>query len=412
MENSSPGLTTPAKVLIAVLAVILVLLTQFFILPQLGFGSGKEMIIEGTGYGDIYDFSSGAAFHSNDSRNYYFATREGIRYISSNNVLQWSDSFIFTNPWMATRGDFVAIGEERGGKTIHVYNTSGSFYSITIDDPILAYWVNETGFLSVIAQYEGGYGVYVFNEFFTNEPLYLWTEFDNLIQPTYAEVSPDGTYIAIAVLDLTFNVTSSVQFRYMNQWDAWGTNKGWFATEYFPEQLITELRFMNGNRLIVATTSQIVCFQLGPGHSVSRRIWGIQLENVKSHIDFYNGTHFAYITGERLPLTTEEGDPIGTVHIYGINGQPTGRFELGRRATHLRMGHNSVIIGGDRSFHAVDFRGNPIWEHTFLFDIRDVRFLDNVNTILVAGSNQVEVFERRRVRENDNSGNDEGAILP
>jgi hypothetical protein len=136
-------------------------------------------------------------------------------------------------------------------------------------------------------------------------------------------------------------------------------------------------------------------------------MWVIPLENVKTHIEFYGGTHFAFATGERIALATGEGDPPGTVRIYTVNGNETGHFELGRRATHLRMGHNSVIVGGDRSFHAIDFRGNPIWEHTSLYDTRDVLFLDNVNMILVAGSNQAEVFERRRMQENERINEDE-----
>jgi hypothetical protein len=398
------ALPASAKIFIAVTIVVAVLVMQFFILPWLGFGAEREMTIVGTGRNFTYDFDSGAAFHSNDSRFFHFATREGMSYVqASTGVRQWHEAYIFNNPWVAARGDIVAIGEERGGRNISVFNAGGSLFSITMDNPILSFWVNETGFLSVIAQYDGGYGIYVFNQNrpLASAPIFHWDSYSDLIQPTHVEVSPDGRYIAIAVVDLNFNVRTSVQFRYINQRDAWGTEQGLFATQDFPGQLLTALRFMNDNRLIVATTSQITCFKLGPGHTASDEIWNIELENTKSHIDFYNGTHFAFVTGERLLMATGEGDPTGTVFIYGINGQPTGTFELGRRATHLRMGHNSVIVGGDRSFHAMDFRGNPKWEHTTLFVTRDVLFLDDTNTILVAGSNQAEIFERRRLRDNE-----------
>jgi len=403
MENENTQLTTFAKILIAVTLVVAAVLAQFFLLPWLGFGSDREMSIIGTGRGVNYDFDSGAAFHSNDSRFFYYATRDGIRYMASNENIIWSESFNFNSPHLAARGNIVAVGEERLGRNIHVFNENGPMYNVTFENPILSFSVNETGFLSVIVQYDRGYGIYVLNQHRTlpSDPLFRWTIFYDLIIPTHAEVSPDGRYIAIATVNLNHNVMTSVQFRYINQWDAWGTEQGLFATEDFPGQFLTALRFMNDNRLIVATTSKIVGFQLGPGHTVSRKLWEIELENTKTHIAFYNGTHFAFVTGERLLMTASEGDPLGLVRIYGINGIQTGSFELGRRATHLRMGHNSVIVGGDRSFHAMDFRGAPLWEHTSTFETHDVLFLDNTNTILVAGSIQAEIFERRRLRDSD-----------
>jgi hypothetical protein len=410
MNNEKPRLTVFAKILIAVMLVITAVLFQLFVLPK--FGANREMQIAATGIGVVYDYDSGAAFHSNDSLFFYFATGDSMRFMASNNDQpSWRYPFAFTNPWLSARGGYAAVGEESGGRVVYVFNENGYLFRVELENTILSFGINETGFLSVVAQYDGGYGIYVFNQHRSaaENPLFHWAFYHDLIAPTHVEVSPDGTYIAIAFVDWIFTPKTSVQFRYISQWNAWGTDRGHFATEDFPGQFLTALRFMNDNRLIVSTTSQISCFQLGPGHAVSRPIWEHELENVKSHIAFYNGTHFSYAARERLPMATSEGDPVGTVRIFGVNGQQTGMFELGRRATHLRMGHNHVIVGGDRGFHAIDFRGNHVWEHTTLFDTKDVLFLDNTNTILVAGSNQAEIFERRRVRENDS---DEGVFFP
>lgn len=403
MDKEKFTLTAFAKVLIGVAIVGVIVLAQIFLWPWLGFGSEREMALVGTGRVITYAFDAGAAFHSGDSRFFYFATSSGMRMLDSNEVLMWSEAYSFNHPWLAARGDFVAVGETRGGRNIRVFDSGGAVFSVSLDTPIQSFWINESGFLSVIAEHDGGYIVYVFNRYRPTpaEPLFSWSVFDNLIIPTHAEVSADGRYIAIGVMDLNFNVRHSVQFRYMSQWDAWGTDRGLFATEDFPGQIITAMRFMNGNRLVVSTTARISGFQLGPGHASSRRIWDIPLENEKTHIEFYDGTHFAFATGARLPMATGEGDPVGTVRIYGANGIPTGMFELGRRATHLRMGRNALIVGGDRSFHAVNLRGDLLWDHTTLFDTLDVLFLDDTNTILVAGSNQAEIFERRRLREAD-----------
>ncbi|MCL1863247.1 MAG: DUF5711 family protein [Defluviitaleaceae bacterium] len=396
-------LSLPIILSVTVALVAVVTLTWFFLVPWMRARSDREMTMVGTGRTFDFDFDSGAAFHSNDSRFFYFSTREGMRQIASNANLIWHEAHSFNNPRLATAGDIVAVGEV-GGAIIHVFGSDGQMFSVNMDNPVVFFDVTDTGFLSVIARYDGGYGMYVLNQTrpLAEDPLFHWDFYEDLIVPTRIVVSPDGTYVAISFLCLNINVRSFVQFRYLNQWDAWGTDFGLFATQDFPDEYITGLRFMNDNKLLIATTAQIACFQLGPLHTSSRKVWGIEPENAKAHIAFYNGTHFAFTAGERKLTAEGEGYPVGTVFIYNaMNGNRTGVFELGRRATHLRMGHDAVIVGGDRSFHAMDFRGNPLWEHTSMFETRDVLFLDNINTILVAGSNHAEIFERRRLREDD-----------
>ncbi|MCL1844025.1 MAG: DUF5711 family protein [Defluviitaleaceae bacterium] len=412
--SEKPRISTATKILIAVMITIAVVVAQFFFLPWFGFGQAGEMVMLGTGVEITYDFDAGAAFHSNDSRHFFFVTREGISYKSSGSPLfEWHETFSFNNPWLVARGDFIAVGEVGGGRVIYVYSTTEQEYRVVFEYPVISFSINESGILSAIVRYDRGYGVYVFNRHRSTveNPLYHWPVFDNLHQPTHAEVSADGTYIAIAIRNVTVGVNSTISFRYINQWDAWGTDQGIFGAQDFPGQLVTAMQFMNNNRLIVATTSQITGFQLGPGHATHRPLWTHEKENTLTHVEFYNGTHFAIAAGERRTMAMGEGDPIGMVRIYGTNGVETGSFDLGRRVTHMRMGHNSVIVGGDRSFHAIDFRGNPVWSFTSAFDARDFLFLDDINTILIAGSNRAEVFRRQRQRTYE-INEDEGEIFP
>ena len=399
-------MATSVKVMIALVVLSVVVLVQFVIMPWVSFGRDRDIRLVGTGRSVAYDFDSGALFHSNNSRFYYFITRDSIRYMASNSdVAVWHVPFSFVRPWMSARGDIVAVGEERGGRVIYVFNSVGLMYRVVFEDPVLTFSVNESGILTAIVQYDWGYGVYAFNRTLntTSNALFRWfvpTDY-GLFWPTHAEVSADGRYIAIAIVDLNTHVQTIVEFRYVNIWDAWGTEDGLFAKEAFQEQLVMDMRFMSDNRLIVAATSQIRCFQMGPGSQI-RDVWNIELENVLTHIDFYNDTHLIYVTGERQLMTTEEGDPMGTVRIRTIhNNVPTAEFSLGRRATHLSVGHGSIIVGAERSFHAMDFRGNHLWEHISLFDTRSITFLDNTDTVIIAGANRAEVFQRRRVSEEE-----------
>jgi len=217
-----------------------------------------------------------------------------------------------------------------------------------------------------------------------------------LITPLTAQVSADGRYIAIAMLDMDIVPRSIVQFRYINASDARGTADGLFAAETFARQTVTAVQFMDNNRVIVATTGQISGFQLGPAHATKQELWTISLYNQLSHIEFTQ-THFAFITGDKVHEVYAED--VGTVKMFHVDGTPTGYFSLGRRATHLSMGHNALIAGTDRIFNAFDLRGQHLWEYITLHDTRDFLFLENTNTVLVAGNTRADVRQRRAVRE-------------
>ena len=395
------GISTLAKVVIAAVFVLAAVLVQIFFVSGMG---QRYMYMENTGHSVTYSFDASAMFHSNDSRFFYFATRNGIRmYPSNGNPPSWTHTFNFTRPMMTSAGDIVAMADYRG-RRVYVFNASGHLFTADVGYPVLNFSVTDTGILTTIVSYDTGFGVHVYNQHRTSHPpLFYWSvhEYDGMYIPTMAEVSCDGRYIAVAMLDVNVMLNSYVLFSYVNQRDAPGTDNGLFGTERFTGQLITAMRFMDNNRLIVAATDEIRCFQVGPGRAFVREVWPMELSNRLSHIEFYGGSHFAFVTGEAI-VGVEDPDPIGTVRIFSINGIESGVFHMGRRVTHFRMGQGSIIVGADRNFHAVDLRGSPLWEHTTLHDVHDFMFLDDTNTVLIARSNVAYVYRRRRIRDNGN----------
>lgn len=402
-KSSKSSSSAKTKILIFVAIIAVVMVVQF-ILQDLG--QGQNIRMHATGHSVTYEFDASPSFHSNDSRFFYFATRDGIRFISSNGVVDWSETLSLNRPIMVTRGDFVAVGEHSGGRRIYVFNSSGFVYHVDFDHPVVMFSINATGFLAAVVQYSTGYGIYVYNQQSPTVYLHRNPIHDSLTIPTAVEISEDGRYIVTAILDLNVRLTSTVIFRYFNERDslAWdlGT-EGLFSSEIFSDQTVKSMRFMENNKLVVVTTSQIACFQIiSRDHAVStqREVWSIDLKNNLSHIAFYGNRYIAYITGDRHPGEAD-ADPVGMVRIRNVNNTEVGYFNLGRRATHLSMGHGAVLVGADRNFHAVNFNGNHIWEHNALHDTRDVLFLDNTDTILIAGLNRAEVHERRRTRNNE-----------
>jgi len=386
-------LNSKAKMLIATMCFLVVLVLQFVV------NAGEDVNIRmvSTERGVSFSFDSSPMFHSNDSRNFYFVARDGISYRSSRDsrdTIHWSDSFNFIRPISVSRGEFVAVSAPNA-RLVYVYNSSGQAFHVTTDYPITFFSINETGFLSIITQTNSGFVVEVYNERSRSRHLYRRTIPDTMHIPTSAEVSLDGRFIAIAVLDLNIHLRTRVQFNFINEGEGPLGDTGLFGTELFDGQLVSALRFIDDNRLIIATTEQIVGFQF----ETVQELWSIELTN-QINLQFCDN-RFAFVTGDRLLGDFENPDPIGMVRIFDMTGTETGYFNLGRRATHLRLGHGMVLVGADRTFQAINHRGVLQWEFTVGSETRDVLFLENTDTVLVIGTHRAEIWERRRIRVED-----------
>ena len=389
------------KILVFVGLLVAIIIMQIFV-PDLG--QTHIVRMEPTGLSVSYNFDDSPSFHSHNGRFFYTATRDGMFYRTANMELRWSESFNFSNPIMVTRGDIVAVGDRTGGRMVYVFNPQGLMFSVDFGYPVQFFNVNATGILSAIVQKTYGSYIYVYSpqSARAGESIFYERAMGDMLQPTGVDVSPDGRYIAIATLDTEIRMQTIITFRYLNEADAlaWRTEEGLFSAEVFHGEIVTSIRFMAGDRLLVTTPSRIVCFQINArSYAISTQdiLWVEELTNVLTHLDFYNDRYFAYIVGERNIGEMEGSDP-GTLYIKNIDGHTVGTFSMGRNATHISMGSGAVIVGSDRNFHAIGLTGTHLWEHNSIHDTRDVIFVGDTDTILVAGQNRAEINTRQRVR--------------
>jgi len=397
--RKKPVITAQLITLVAVLLTVAVILVQFVVLPIVG--QGQDIRMMSTGNSISFGFDSHPSFHSNGSDFFHFVTRDSVRFINAAEQTSWSEMISLNRPVAVSGGNYVAVGEING-RLIYVFDHERLVYRVFFDNPVLFFSVNETGFLSTIVQYDTGPGVHVYNEHRTtlNPPLFrMMPLVSDLMQPIAVEVSNDGRYIAIAVLDYSAQVSTIVQFRVMNLWDAWGLDGGLFAEETFPGQILTGMSFVENDRLVVATNRQIRGFRLAETQPRLQESWRRELTNNISHLGFAGG-YTAFISSDPIIGATDP-DPAGVLRIVNAAGRETAQFNLGRRATHLTMGQNAAIAGADRTFHAISFSGSHLWDHISMFDTRQVIFLENTDSILVTGANRADSFVRRRIRQQD-----------
>jgi hypothetical protein len=355
-------------------------------------GGGQTLRMTDTQKGVAYEYEAGTSFYSYDSRFFYFCTKDGVKYVASDGNIKWQEIFNLSKPLMAARGDTVAMGEAKG-KHIYVFNGNGPLFDAAFDEPALFFSVNKSGYLAVILKLDKGYEVRVYYRQ-GDEPIYRNVLRDPLMQPMAVDISDDGRYVALALLDISLRMSSRASFYYVNAKDAYATADGLFAWEDFPNQLIGCIQFMDKNNALVVTDTQINCYRPDENHSLAEQ-WTLPMRNRIDYLAFYNGSRFAFTTGDKLLNTDNAAEP-GTVYIYGINGECTGEFNLGRKATYLSMGHDAVLVGADRSFYALNNRGIRLWEYITTQDTGQLIFLDNTDTVLMSGGARATVLKRTK----------------
>jgi len=384
--------------LIGILILGLAFLAQS-VFDIIGFGADNIRLIN-TENGISFALDSNPSFHSNGNRNFHFVTRTGVRHVNDRGETRWQESFLLTQPQMAARGDIIAVGEANMGRVIYVYNSEGLMYTQHIDNPVRGFSVNSAGDLSVITQFDGGFEVLVYNQLRHNDHVFgmqVVQAVRPMQIPVIAEVSEDGRFVAIAYLDYSRHLSAAIEFWPIGH-TPWGTD-GLFAQTDFPDELFITMRFMADNHVLIITRSRIILYQIEG--NVLQRIWTEYMSNEIDQLAFCGNDSFAFASGTALRPDGRYADPVGTVNIFNLSG-PTGSYNLGRRVTYLSMDNNTVIAGAERYFHAVNSRGTSLWHHNVLHDVRDMIFLHDTDTVLIAGANRADVWRRQRVRNGGN----------
>ena len=394
-NNVKPTSSPAKKLLIASVLLITVAIAQYLIFDFIGLEARQDLRMVDTEIGVSYGFDAHATFYSPGGRNFFFAARDGIQNISSTGDLRWHHGFSMSQPIMVGRGSMVAVGERNNSRSIYVFGPAGYLYNVDLPYPALYFTVNGTGYLSVIMVTDIGYVVQVFNPADPHNPDYgFWAPIvDANVFPWSVDVSECGTYIAMALVDVETLIFSRLTFSYIRRADSRGTQDGLFSSYRFDDEFIVRVRFTSCGRVIVVTDQQIVGFMAGEGHQ--NPLWRIPLHN---RLDKFiiSDNHFAFVTGDPV-LNQPESDTFGVLRIYDFNGRQTGSYDLGRRVTHLSFAHNTVLAGTDRTFYAINVNGIRLWTHLAIHDVREVIFLDNTDTILLAGSTNASVWRRLRV---------------
>ena len=385
-------MSTKAKTSVIVTAVALVLMIRFVFAGKSGvavFSPATDAAEPGLSY----NYDSGASFYSFNSKDFYFCTKDGVKFISSKGEQLWQDVISLTSPVLYGKCDVIAVGEPRG-RTVYVFNAFGKIMEQKFDAPVQSFSVNKTGYITVILQTASGYRIETYGPGSENA-IWQYVLVKPDVYPISADTSSDGKITAVSLLDLTpdarHNMTSRILFIYTNKSDALKIESadGIFAGETLPGQ-IAKVYFMD-DRLLTVSDKMIIAYSIGSKDTV-KTDWELKLKNKISQFCLYGEAGFGFIGGEPFPDSEDQPD-IGVLEFYNMNGRRTGRFACGE-ADYLSMNWGSAIVGNGRNFSAISSRGVLIWQYKSPKDLNQIIFLDNENTLLTADSTHAVIMRR------------------
>ncbi|MCL2203638.1 MAG: DUF5711 family protein [Defluviitaleaceae bacterium] len=393
--------STTAKVLVALVLIIAAGVLHIAFNVTDFFGRGGDLRWVNTGRGVSYTVDAGAVFHGHESPFFFIATRDGVRYVSQFGESRWYTTMTLRRPILWGQGGYIAVSEGDRGRVVSVFDANGLAFSESFDYPVHTFSVNRNGFLSVILQMDDGYAVQAFHRQSVYRPMFriVMREADHPgVIPLMSEMSDDGRVIALGLLDVRGRLHSKIQFRYTYRGDGWGTH-GIFAEVSLEDQMLFHMRKTSNNRLVAITDTQIIVYTRDANDRISTTAT-IPLYNHLVDVAFDESGRFAVALGAAF-LNAAVAEPMGTVKIFDPGGTQIGTFEAGRRVTSLSMGHGGVIVGKDRNFTAITVTGERLWEYIALQDTRDFLFLENSDTVLIAGASRADVWRRQRTRDGE-----------
>jgi len=385
------------KILVVSLLVIIAVMVHHLIVSFFGV-EAVDMHLQETDVIIRYNTDMHADFHSYGGNNFFFVTREHMQFKSSTGDDLWQYPLSLSVPIMASRGETVAVGEERG-RRVYVFNAvERLWYRAEFQYPVIFFSINRSGYLSVILSTDAGYEVRVHSPGYVNEYLYR-----NIIPnanrvPIAVDTSEDGRLVAISVLDVGTNVmTSRVLFSFTRDFvEAQPFTDGLISIAHFPGEFVFRIHFTECGRALVFTDRQIVTFMPGMQEDLLNEQWRIPLRNQLGELHIHDNG-FAYVTGVPF-LNQRYATPAGVLHMYDFEGEMTGSLEVGRQASpvHLSARDNAVLLGMGRTFYAVQNDGTRLWTYIATLDVHHMIFLENTDTVLLGGINSASV--RRRTR--------------
>ena len=158
-------------------------------------------------------FSDCHGLYETTNGDVFLCAKDCVKLINKNGSEKWSLDANFSEPIICHNKNILGISDIKTN-TIYVYNQNGRLYSVKLDNQLLVFSINLSGYCSTISKSKDS--VYSTDVYGTKgEKIFTHVNSEENIFPVNTAVSPDGSVVGINFADVNnSNLDSKIIFLY------------------------------------------------------------------------------------------------------------------------------------------------------------------------------------------------------
>lgn len=313
---------------------------------------------------------------------------DGALGYDTKNRSSWRISYDLADPIAAVGGDYAAFAE-RGGRTIHVTNGSGSNDVINVSEKIYDICIGAQGVTAVRTDAE------------ENDHIYMYDARGTLLLDIRTEVRSSGFPVTMALSDDARKLVTSY-LKVGKTQETWITfyNFGEVGQNYadkivgsysFTDSFIPDVRFLSDDRVLVTGDKTSILYKFR------------EIPEELARFEFNAGISSVVSNKSGFVLAVPRKDGLKTLNIYNADGSQTGTIETGMQYDRITLGNDEVILAlGDA---AVIYRNNGAEKFRSRFDVNIEMIFPNRGdtTYTIVSKNGAKMF-RLTTKSEENQG--------
>lgn len=328
-----------------------------------------------------FESSSKSLFRIMD-KGFIQCSKDGVKYYNDINNQKWNSTFTMVTPVMVGEGNYTAAADT-SGKIVKVYDDNGEIYSCQIDGDIIRISLNQNGYLVVLSYMNPDYRIQVFDN--KGQEITKREEKSEGVYPLDVDISDDNRVMAVSYADTSdVEVVGKILFFYTYKEDGKGYADAMFSAVQKDDEFITEVEYMDGNKLICIGDRNIYAFDLW-----GNELWTKPITNKISFAKFSGKQKVVLAYGETH--SNVEGEEAGTVEWINLSGRTEAKYSTGENINYMSVGKNAAIVGSYNKFTGISDQGKQLWEYKSPQDLSDMLFINGNDTVMCVGKTSARI---------------------
>lgn len=366
---------------IVVFLILIVTIVYLIINNLSSFNTHKDLRVDK----ELTSFSANTKpyIYSTYNNTFYISTLVDTKLIDSTGDEKWAHSSMYTNPILTSKGEYIAVWNDKTAGNIDVFNQKGHSYQIQINNTILDVSINKNGYLAVLSKEndDKGYTLNVFDE--KGSSIMTRVADDANLFPVSVAINDDNRVLAVSEID-TNNIAagSSITLSYVNSKDNVNGETIFSGTPYTNE-IIPKIEF-SGSNLITYSKDKIHVLLVA--NDTTKEVSTIEFTNEILFTTIVDNKYIVVNIGSGLANSSEIAN---SVLFYSFNGNKVSSTKLDSKISNMTPAKNSVIITSGRKITKLNSNGNTSFEYIHNHDLQNAYYIGNKVPLVIAETDKL-----------------------